>query len=95
MLPALKNVGGALNVQSSGNFSCDAINNLGQVVKGSNTCAGDLETPGGAGTTPTGTSSGSSASSTSKSAASGNFQANVPAVVGGVSLIAGLVHLLL
>ena len=94
MLPKLSNVGGALNVQTSAEFDCTPIKNLGQVVKGKVTCAGEQSKPGSAGTTPTGTGASSSASSTSTAkSAAGHLDVNVPIVIGGVSLAASLFQL--
>ena len=96
MLPGLKNVNGAMNVQTSANFDCTQIQQFkdNQTVKGEVTCAGQQSTPGGAGTTPTGTSSGSSASSTGKSAA-GHFDANLPMLIAGILVVVGLLQMLL
>ena len=95
MLPKLSNVGGALNVQTSAQFDCTPIKNLGQVVKGKVTCAGEQSKPGGADSTPTGTGASSSASSTSSAkSAAGHFVVNVPIVIAGVTLVTGLFQLL-
>ena len=96
MLPGLKNVNGAMNVQTSANFDCSQIQPFkdNQTVKGEVTCAGSQSTPGSAGTTPTGTGSGSSASSTGKSAA-GHFDASLPMVTAGTLVIVGLLQMLL
>ena len=92
MLPKLENVGGAMNVQTSSEFDCSQIEDLGdnQIVKGEITCAGSQSTPGGAGSTPT-----SSGSSPTRTNAAVNLGINVPAVMGGTSVVAALLHLLL
>ncbi|KAL9121748.1 MAG: hypothetical protein Q9187_001688 [Circinaria calcarea] len=94
MLPGLKNVNGAMNVQTSATFDCTPIQEFrdNQTVKGALTCAGQQSAPGGAGTTPTG--SGSSASPTGQSAA-GHFDVNVPMVTAGTLLAVGLLQMLL
>ncbi|KAL8695321.1 MAG: hypothetical protein Q9218_000220 [Villophora microphyllina] len=93
-LPALTQVQGAFNMQTSGKFDCSAFDKLDQnkVIKGHYVCQGSETKPGGAGTKPSGTSSGSAASGTSSA---GQFQANLPAVMGGTSLVAGLLQLIL
>ncbi|MCJ1388226.1 hypothetical protein MMC18_001071 [Xylographa bjoerkii] len=95
-LPKLTNVGGAMNVQTSAPFDCSNITSLGntgnQVVKGAITCEGSEAQPGNPSSAPSGTSTGSSASSTSSGAAA---PLNVPSAVGGVSILAGLLQLLL
>lgn len=81
-------------MQTSGKFDCSAFDKLDQnkVVKGNYVCRGSETKPGGAGTKPSGTSSGSTASGTSSA---GQFQANLPAVMGSTSLLAGLLQLIL
>ncbi|MCJ1355110.1 MAG: hypothetical protein MMC33_005101 [Icmadophila ericetorum] len=93
-LPDLTNVGGALNVQTSANFNCNNITSLesSQVVKGSVTCAGEQSNPGGVGSTPTGT--GASTSTPTKGAAV-HYEAHAPLVMGGTSLLAVLLQMLL
>ena len=81
-------------MQSSGQLDCsafDADKKTKQVIKGNYQCSGSLAKPGGAGTTA---SSSSSSKPTGKSDA-GHMELNVPAVVGGTSLIAGLLQLVL
>ena len=85
---------GAFNVQSSGQLDCTAFNadkNSKQVIKGNYVCSGSLSTPGGAGTK---VSASSTSKPTGKSAA-GHNDVNVQAVMGGASLIAGLLQLIL
>ncbi|KAL9596425.1 MAG: hypothetical protein Q9219_005809 [cf. Caloplaca sp. 3 TL-2023] len=93
-LPALTQVQGAFNMQTSGKFDCSAFDKYedNKVIKGKYTCRGSETKPGGAGSNPSGTSSGSAASGTSSA---GQFQANLPAVLGGTSLMAGLLQLVL
>ena len=81
-------------MQTSGKFDCSAFDKYDQnkVIKGNYVCKGSETKPGGAGTKPSGTSSASSASGTS---IAGHFQANFPAVMGGTSLVAGLLQLVL
>ena len=79
-------------MQSSGALDCTAFQadkNSKQVIKGNYVCQGSEAKPGGAGTSPSGSSS-----STSKGGAAATDFA-VPAVVGGVSLMAGLLQAVL
>lgn len=78
-------------MRTSGDFDCSTFDELesNNVVRGEYTCRGSETTPGSIGT---GTSSGSSASGTSSA---GQFQANLPAVLGGTSVMAGLLQLIL
>ena len=78
-----------MNVQTSAQFNCDPINNLQntQVVRGAVTCAGSQSDPGSSTSTSTGTSS----AKTSGAAA----PLCVPSFVGGTSILAGLLQLLL
>ena len=69
-LPALADVKGAFNMQSSGTLDCSAFDKLSgnnNVIKGKYQCAGSQKNPGGANTTPT--SSGSSSSKTNAATA--------------------------
>ncbi|KAL8737395.1 MAG: hypothetical protein Q9181_001732 [Wetmoreana brouardii] len=90
-LPALTQVQGAFNMQTSGKFDCSGFDKLEQnkVIRGDYTCIGSETKPGGQGTK---TGSSSAASGTSSA---GQFQANIPAVMGGTSLVAGLLQLIL
>lgn len=93
-LPALTQVKGAFNIQSSGDVDCsafDADKKTKQVIKGNYVCSGMVSKPGGAGTKA---SASSSSKPTSKSSA-GLIEVNFPAVMGGASLIAGLLQLVL
>lgn len=81
-------------MQSSGQLDCSAFQadkSSKQVIKGNYVCQGSVAKPGGAGTKA---SSSSSSTPTSKSAA-GQLDVNFPAVMGGASLVAGLLQLLL
>ncbi|KAL1296870.1 hypothetical protein AAFC00_004487 [Neodothiora populina] len=72
--PALTDVRGAFNLQSSGVLDCkpfDALKKQNGVIKGKYTCAGQQEKPSGQGSTPTGTSSSASATSSGSSSSSG------------------------
>lgn len=94
VLPGLRNVNGAMNVQTSANFDCAPIQEFAdnQTVKGELTCAGQQSTPGSAGTTPTGTGSGSSPTG---QGAAGRFDVNVPMVTAGTLMAIGLLQMLL
>jgi len=78
-----------MNVQTSAQFNCDPINAFGsgQVVRGAITCAGSQSNPGSSTST---SSSGSSSTSTGAAA-----PLSVPSFVGGTSILAGLLQLLL
>ena len=78
---------------SATNFSCDAFeqNRKDKVIRGRFVCSGGVEKPRGAGTTPT-TEDGANPSGTG---AAGHVQVNYPVVVGGSSILAGLLQLLL
>lgn len=73
-LPALKEVKGGFNMQSTGNFSCSSFDNIKSTVKGSFTCKSATANPttsdGSSGTTGSSTSSSASSTATKKSAAS-------------------------
>ena len=79
---------------SATNFSCDAFeqNRKDKVIRGRFVCAPGVEKPRGAGTTPTGTGDGANPSGTG---AAGHVHVNYPVVVGGSSILAGLLQLLL
>lgn len=89
-LPALSQVKGAFNMQSSGTLDCSAFDtdNSNKVIKGNYVCKGSLSKPGGQGTKP------SSGATTSSSAAQ-PLNVNIPTVMGGTSILAGLLQLLL
>ena len=93
-LPALTQVQGAFNIQSSGTLDCSAFqadSSTKQVIKGHYVCQGSESKPGGAGTTA---SSSSSSKATGKSSA-GHIEVNFPVVMAGTSIIAGLLQLVL
>lgn len=97
-LPALTDVAGGFNIQTSAQFDCSPFQNYksDQVIKGTFTCAGSESKPGTAGTTPSSTST-----STAKKGAAGQLQVNVltmvgvPALMCGISFVAGLLRLAL
>jgi len=84
-------------MQTSATFSCTPFDDAHSngVIKGKYVCAGKQENPGTAGSTPTSTGSSSSSTSSGKGAAGRGFEVNVPAMVGIVSVVAGLLHLTL
>lgn len=98
-LPALKQVKGAFNMQSSGVLDCSAFQadkGSKQVIKGNYVCQGSETKPGGAGTK----ASGSATPTSSGKGAGGHIEVNlsmvmVPVLMGGISLIAGLFQLIL
>ena len=77
---------------SSTNFSCDAFDtdHNNKIIRGKYFCQGAISKPSGAGSTPT--SSGSKASGTS---AAGHIDVKYPAVLGGTSVLAGLLQFIL
>lgn len=79
---------------SSSNFTCDAFDkdHDNKIIRGKYTCQGGLAKPSGAGSTPTSSGSGSKASGTS---AAGHMDVNYPAVLGGTSVLAGLLQFIL
>jgi len=79
-------------MQSSGTLDCsafDADKKSKQVIKGHYVCQGSVSKPGGAGTQP------SSASPSPSKGAAMNLDVSLPAVMGGTSIIAGLLQMLL
>ncbi|KAL9131039.1 MAG: hypothetical protein Q9217_000925 [Psora testacea] len=93
-LPALSQVRGAFNLQTSAEFDCsafDAAKKSKGIIKGNYVCSGSQAKPGGAGTKPSGTSSGSKASSTS---AAGHLDFNLPLMLGAASLVSGLFQMI-
>lgn len=89
-LPALTQVRGAFNMQSSGTLNCSAFDqdNSNKVIKGNYVCRGSLSKPGGANTKP-------SSSPTSSSSAAHPLNVNIPTVMGGTSILAGLLQFIL
>ena len=78
-------------MQSSGTLDCSAFQNdkNNKVIKGNYVCQGSVSKPGGAGSSP----SGSSTSSSKGAARATDF--TVPAVMGGVSVMAGILQAVL
>lgn len=95
LLPALTRVAGAFNMQTSAsNFSCDAFRTYhdNKIIKGSYVCSGGVSKPRGAGTKPSTTSKGAKASGSS---AANHMDVNYPTVLGGTSILAGLLQFVL
>lgn len=93
-LPALQNVAGAFNLQSTGDISsaCNTFKPLSgpnNVIKGAYTCSGGESHPGGTGTLPGGTNSGSGSSS-SASASSAAHPMFIPAATGVLGVVAAI-----
>jgi len=93
-LPALGDVKGAFNLQSSSDITnaCNHFQPLsGQnnVIKGTYTCKGDAATPGGVGSVQGGTNSGGS-NSTSKSGANTVYISGATGILGVVAAIFGM-----
>lgn len=94
-LPALTQVKGAFNLQTSGDFDCSAFDKIHDgkaVIRGKYTCSGSQSHPGTADSSTTSTSSGSSPS---KTGAAAHFELNAPIIMGGSSLVAGLLQFFL
>ncbi|KAL8674269.1 MAG: hypothetical protein Q9168_001336 [Polycauliona sp. 1 TL-2023] len=90
-LPALTQVQGAFNLQTSAKIDCSAFDALGKtVIKGKYTCLGMRTKPGGEGT-----GSGSNGAGDTKASAAGQIFTNLPAVVGGPLVLAGLLQMIL
>lgn len=96
-LSALTEVKGGFNMQSTGNFSCNAFKTLREnnVIRGTYTCKASTTDPttsdGSSGTTTSTTSSGTSSATSSDSASVMNV-ANLPAL--GLAAIIGAVFAL-
>jgi len=92
-LSGLTDVAGAVNVQSTANIDCTAINNFKSknVIQGNNFCAGKIDDPTTLGGSPT--SSSSASPSSSKGAAAGSYTLNSRAAI-GMSVVGGLFGLL-
>ncbi|KAL8660028.1 MAG: hypothetical protein Q9226_000106 [Calogaya cf. arnoldii] len=90
-LPALTQVQGAFNLQTSAKFDCSAFDKLSssKVIRGKYTCLGMRTRPGGQGT-----GSGSDGGGDEKSSADHMF-VNLPAIVGGTLVLAGLLQTIL
>jgi hypothetical protein len=90
-LPALENVQGAMNIQSTAVITCSDFTKLsGNVVQGADTCKSATDDPTSIGGSST--SSGGSSSTTSKGAAAGSYTLTAPAI--GLSVIGGLLGML-
>ena len=92
-LPALSDVEGAFNLQSTQNIDSDcstfqSISGVNAPIKGKFTCAGSQSNPGGAGTTPT---QGTGASSTGAASA---LEVSSGAVFGLTGVLAAMMGLL-
>lgn len=94
-LPALAQVVGAFNLQTSADFDCSgfqADKNSKNIIKGKFTCSGAVAKPGGQGTNP---SSTSGSSPTKSSSADAVVIPPFPALFGATSIFAGLLQLIL
>jgi len=93
-LSGLTNVVGAVNVQSTADIDCTAINNFKSqgIIQGKNTCEGKVNDPTTIGGSST-SSSSSPSSSNSKGAAAGSYTLDSRAAI-GLSVIGGLFGLL-
>jgi hypothetical protein len=92
-MPALTNVKGAFNLQSTAQFSCAAFANEhgnSKTIQGQYTCVTTTNPSTLSGTT---TGTGSSASSTSSKGAAVSYGINE--AVAGLSVLGGLLHMLL
>jgi hypothetical protein len=92
-LPALNNVKGGFNVQSTANIDCSGFKKeSGNIIQGTFTCKTTAEATSLGGTS-TGTSTGSSTSPTSSKSAAMSF--GVSEAVAGFSVVGGLLQLFL
>lgn len=93
-LPGLTQVQGAFNIQTSEEFDCAKFDEArdNKVIKGEYVCQGSQTKPGTAGTKPSSTSGGSGSS---KTGAAAPMDLNLPFVLGGSSLVAGILQLFL
>jgi hypothetical protein len=95
-MPALTDVKGTFNAQSSGNFSCTPFqtDKNNQVIKGTFTCnaaSNNVQASGTGGvSTGTATAATSAASATTTKSAANIAQVNAPAVIGAFAFIAGV-----
>lgn len=92
ILPALNQVRGAFNIQTSGQFNCSAFQKLNsnKAIKGKFFCSGNQEKPGTA--DPSSTSSGGK---TSKTGAAIHFEVSLPRILCGSSVIASFLQFFL
>lgn len=83
-LPALTQVRGAFNIQTSGQFNCSAFQKLSssKAIKGKYVCTGNQQKPGTA--DPSTTSGGKSG----KTGAAIHFEVSMPRILYGSSVIA-------
>lgn len=91
-LPALSDVAGGFNMQSSGNFSCDPFNSdhSSGIIRGTYVCKPTETDVQSGNSSSTGTSTGSSSTATaSKGAAADSLKASNGAIVAGLALLAG------
>lgn len=90
-LPALTQVRGAFNIQTSGQFDCSAFQKLNnnKAIKGKYFCSGNQSKPG---TADPSTTTGGKAS---KTGAAIHFEANMPIILGGSSVVATFLQLFL
>ncbi len=93
-LPALSQVKGAFNVQTSGEFNCSQFDkfNADKTVKGKYVCTSKATNPGTPGSDPSATSTGGKST---KTGAAVHLRANMPIIVVGSSFAAYLLHFLL
>lgn len=94
-LPALNNVRGAFNLQSSGDIDAACahfkpLSGQNNVIKGPYVCAGERQHPGGTGTLASGTNSGSGSGSQSSSPANPLIIPGATGVLGVVAAIFGM-----
>lgn len=91
-LPALSQVQGAFNLQTSGEFNCSQFNdaNKNHVIKGEYNCAGSQTKPGTAGTKPSSTGSGAKGTN-----AASPLDLQLSLVMGSSSLVATILQLFL
>lgn len=91
-LPKLMDVRGAFNMQSSKDISdaCghfEPLSGPNNVIKGTYTCSGRQQKPGGTGTLPSGTNSGNGDGTSSGSSASGSSAATALKISGATGLM--------
>ncbi|KAL9001204.1 MAG: hypothetical protein Q9169_000388 [Polycauliona sp. 2 TL-2023] len=91
-LPALTQVQGAFNLQTSARIDCAAFDELAssKVIRGKYTCLGMRARPGGEGT-----GSGSNGAGDGEESSAGRTLTNLPAVVGGSLVFAGILQMIL
>jgi len=93
-LPALNNVKGGFNVQSTANIDCSGFKKeSGSIIQGTFTCKTTADATSLGGSTTSGTTTGSSPSATSSKGAAISF--GVSEAVAGLSVMGGFLQLLL